>query len=262
MTELSLQARAQEVHGHAQSYYAISEQYAYKFLVEVQKIREEKLYLQLGCQTFKDYCRQYFNASSDFVNERIRIAQAFGEEPYSNNYQQLGHKKMLLLARSENPTEAINNIDAADMTTRELEEALKPTARAVEEEDGITLEQLTKEMHELRHSAYLWAVNSLFELVQVKQAVDQKQWTTFLNIIDVTEKEAHMMLLVYKRYVQPFMMKRGKKILFDPNESSKKAFLKWFDRYYVGGENPRAMKWVEEARAKARNEAAQQHEDK
>ena len=60
--------------------YKISEQYGYKFLMEVKTIRDEKLYKELGFKTFEEYTLQAFNYSRETISKRIKSAEVFGEE--------------------------------------------------------------------------------------------------------------------------------------------------------------------------------------
>lgn len=131
MNELSKEVFAKETHEKAKSYYNVSEQYAYKFLMEVKKIRDEKLFLELGCSEFEEYTENYFGYSKRTINERIQIAQSWGSD-YERALASYGkHKTRQLGLLPENerenliengvPTETgVKTID--EVTTREIEE--------------------------------------------------------------------------------------------------------------------------------------------
>ena len=80
LNNLSPELKANEIHEKAVGFYKISEQYGYKFLMEVKTIRDEKLYKELGFETFEDYTLQMFNYSRETISKRIKSAEVFGEE--------------------------------------------------------------------------------------------------------------------------------------------------------------------------------------
>ncbi|MEB7365395.1 hypothetical protein [Staphylococcus borealis] len=134
MNGLSLEVKAQEIHERAVGFYKISEQYGYKFLMEVKTIRDEKLYKELGFETFEDYTKTSFDYSKRTANERIQLAEAFGEE-YERARASLGHRKMKGLAtmpEEQRKHVMEHGIDTPDgnksleeATTRELEDYKK-----------------------------------------------------------------------------------------------------------------------------------------
>ena len=110
MNDLSVEVKAKEIHEKATSYYNVSQEYGYKFLMEVKKIRDERLFEHLGFSTFVSYCLSSWGYEHDYMNERIRMADEFKEE-YDGYSRSLGHKKTLLLARMPEPQreEALEN---------------------------------------------------------------------------------------------------------------------------------------------------------
>ena len=133
-SNLSLELKAQEIHERAVGFYKISEQYGYKFLMEVKKIRDKKLYKELGFESFEEYTISTFDYSKRTANERIQLAEAFGEE-YERARASLGHRKMKGLATM--PEEQRNHVmehgidtpnghkSLEEATTRELEDYKK-----------------------------------------------------------------------------------------------------------------------------------------
>lgn len=139
MNDLSLEVKAKGAHEAATAYFKIAEQYGYKFIMEVKKIRDERYYKQLGYSSFDDYCKTAWNIDRDFMNERIKIAEEFGSS-FDGTYRQLGHTKSLLLARMGTAKEFMeqkHTIPSSgeqktvdEMTVRELKEV----KRALEKE--------------------------------------------------------------------------------------------------------------------------------
>lgn len=97
MNELSTEVKANEVHERAVGFYKISEQYGYKFLMEVKTIRDEKLYKELGFENFEDYTRKVFGYTSETIRQRIKAAEVFGEDE-TNARWDLGTRKLNTLA--------------------------------------------------------------------------------------------------------------------------------------------------------------------
>ena len=121
---------ALDLHDSAKSYYERSQEYGYKFLMSLKQIRDEKLFLDLGCSEFEEYTENYFGYSKRTINERIQIAQSWGSD-YERALASYGKHKARQLGllpeiERENliergvPTEnGVKSIDEA--TTREIE---------------------------------------------------------------------------------------------------------------------------------------------
>jgi len=126
MNDLSLEVKAVETHEKAVSYYRATEQFAYKFFMEVKKIRDERYFEGLGFSNFESYCNENFNLTSNFINQKIQIADAWGENS-ETRVSQLGHRKSLYLARMEEPEreEFIQSNPVDEMTTKQLQQAIK-----------------------------------------------------------------------------------------------------------------------------------------
>ena len=134
MNELSTEVKAQEIHERAVGFYKISEQYGYKFLMEVKAIRDEKLFKELGFETFEEYTVNNFNYSKNTINERIQTAEVFGEE-YNRALGSYGkHKTHQLATLPEKQRKHViehgidtpgGNKSLEEATTRELEDYKK-----------------------------------------------------------------------------------------------------------------------------------------
>ncbi|MGJ5700554.1 hypothetical protein ACTFIB_11525 [Staphylococcus chromogenes] len=134
MNELSTEVKAQEIHERAVGFYKISEQYGYKFLMEVKTIRDEKLYKELGFENFEAYTLSNFNFDKRTINRRLQDAESFGEE-YETALTSFGkHKTHQLATFPENYRNEIlkNGIETEngnksidEATTREIEKYKK-----------------------------------------------------------------------------------------------------------------------------------------
>lgn len=141
MNELANEVKAHEIHERAVAYFKASEQFGYKFLMELKVIRDEKLFLEFGCNDFEDYTKVYFGYSRDTINERIQAATVWGES-YTGALRSLGKTKTRQLAqfpeaeREKITAEGIPTEDGMkqieDATTREIEEYKKRYKRQAE----------------------------------------------------------------------------------------------------------------------------------
>ena len=153
MQEINKTSLAQETHAKAIGYYKQSEQFGYKFLMEVKKMRDDRLFEQLGFHNFDEYSRQAFGYSRNTMNERIQSAEAFGED-YNRALGSYGKQKARQLAQlPEDQREKVmeggidtdqghKSVDEA--TTRELEEykrKLKQSEEANKTLDGLLSEK-------------------------------------------------------------------------------------------------------------------------
>lgn len=149
--ELSNEVKAMETHEKATAYYKASEQFGYKFLMEVKTIRDEKLFKDLGYEDFEKYVLDHFDFSKNTMNERIQSAVAWGED-YNRalgSYGKTKTHKISQLPEPERkkvidegiPTESgKKSIDEA--TTREIAEYQK---RLKQKEDALKQAQSEKE---------------------------------------------------------------------------------------------------------------------
>lgn len=101
MNELSTEIKAKETHENAQFWHNRAEHNLYRFFLEVKKIRDERLFSELGFSNFDEYCQSAWNLKRRVVDERIQIADTFSEDDFKRYSAQLGHKKTLLLTSME-----------------------------------------------------------------------------------------------------------------------------------------------------------------
>lgn len=125
---------ASETHEKAIAYFKVTEQYCYKFIMEVKKIRDERLYKEIGFTSFEAYCESAWQTKRDFMDERIKIAMEFGED-FDGTYRQLGHSKSLTLARMEPEIkqQIESTIDVNEATVKQLNQ-LEKQLKEVERE--------------------------------------------------------------------------------------------------------------------------------
>lgn len=96
--QISNEVRAIEAHEKAVGYYRVSERYGYKFLMELKKIRDEKLFVDLGFNNFEEYTLSSFNYSKRSINERIQTAEVF-EKDFERTSARFGIFKTVELAQ-------------------------------------------------------------------------------------------------------------------------------------------------------------------
>ena len=109
LNELSTEVKAQEI--HEKHHFGITEQNSiYTSFVRNKKLRDERLYKELGYSTFKEYCNQEWNLSRQTVYERIQIAESMNEQDFVSYNLHFGHNKTLLFTRmtDEQKEQSIN----------------------------------------------------------------------------------------------------------------------------------------------------------
>ncbi|BFH10839.1 hypothetical protein WDD9_003668 [Paenibacillus melissococcoides] len=123
----SLCVLANELHEQAVADFKVSERFAYSFIMKVKRIRDERLYKELGYSSFDNYCETAWKTKRDFMDQRIQIAESFGETHFADTYRQLGHSKSLLLARMEPDLrqKVESKVDVSEATVRQLKEVQK-----------------------------------------------------------------------------------------------------------------------------------------
>ena len=130
MNEISNEVRAVEIHQKATSYYQASEQFAYKFLMEIKILRDEKLYKELGYEDFESYTLDNFGYSRETITNRIQSAEALGLD-YDEALRHFGKTKTRLLGLMPEPEreQALKYGIPTDNGIKSIEEA---TTREIE----------------------------------------------------------------------------------------------------------------------------------
>lgn len=132
MTQLAI---ATELHEQAIADFRVSERFAYAFIMKVKQIRNERLYKELGFTSFEDYCESAWNTVRRSMDERIQIAESFGQPDFESTYSHLGHSKSLLLARMEPEIrqQIESSTDVNEATVKQLKEAEQRVKKAESE---------------------------------------------------------------------------------------------------------------------------------
>jgi hypothetical protein len=205
MNELTIIAN--EVHEQAVADFKVSERFAYSFIMKVRRIRDERLYKELGYGSFDDYCEVAWNIHRDFMDQRIQIAESFGEQNFADTYRQLGHSKSLILARMEpdvrKQIQENHNVD--EMTVRKL----RDTERQLKEKEELL--ESTKASAEHWQKVARAAQNmpprvetKTIEVVpeHVKREIQSKenQISNLQNSMEVMKKRLELMESMQKSY--------------------------------------------------------------
>lgn len=153
MNELNKNNIAQETHAKAIGYYKQSEQFGYKFLMELKKIRDDRLFNELGFNDFEQYTIENFGYSKRSINESIQSALSWGED-YKRISARFGKYKTLQLAQL--PEDERNEVlksgvetsegnksvdDATVKEIKELNRKLKQSEEANKTLDGLLSEK-------------------------------------------------------------------------------------------------------------------------
>ena len=179
MNELSTEVKAKEIHEKAVGYFKVSEQYGYKFIMEVKKIRDDRYYKELGFNTFEDYCQSAWGFSRQWMNAKIQSASNLNEEDFDKYTFQIGQQKTFLLATMEDeqreqatekgiPTkEGYKSIDKA--TQKEINEykrnADEAEKRAKQAESQAEIERKERERLELENEELANVEPEIIEVV-------------------------------------------------------------------------------------------------
>src|SRR5690625_1518012 len=125
MNELSTEVMARETHEKAVGYFKVSEQYGYKFIMEVKKIRDDRYYKELGFSTFEEYCQEVWGFERSWIYKKIQAASKLSESDFVDFNQQFGQQKTFLLAtmKDEQREQAITEGIPTDEGYKPIEES-------------------------------------------------------------------------------------------------------------------------------------------
>lgn len=156
MTEL--QREAVETHYEIRKNAEITANALTEFCKGLKKMRDKKLYAELGCETFEEYAKKFFGLAQRQAYNYIQALENLGE-PLLQSNANLGITKLKIL--SEIPrlecAEFIENNDVAEMSVRELKEAVEKATATEEQLTFVTEEneKLKKEVDELKEDREL-----------------------------------------------------------------------------------------------------------
>lgn len=187
MNELSTEVKAKETHEKAVGYFKVSEQYGYKFIMEVKKIRDDRYYKELGFSTFEDYCQKVWGFSRRWVDTKIQSASHLNESDFENYSSQFGVKKTFLLATMEDeqreratekgiPTdEGYKSVDEA--TQKEMSDyrrdAKQAEKRAEQAEQQAEIERKERERLELENKELANVEPEIIEKEVIKEIIPE-----------------------------------------------------------------------------------------
>ena len=122
-------------------YYARSAcEFAYKMAIAIKRMRDEKLYVAGGYETFAEYTENVLGMKERNAYNYIQIAETYSED-YLQSNAKLGVTKLLLLSTLSDEDRAKIEREAEDATVKELKEMVV----AIKKEQGEQLSMLEKE---------------------------------------------------------------------------------------------------------------------
>lgn len=122
MNELSAEyIKAAELDRRIKTSAQLAQQSLYDMCMGFKKMRDSRLYKELGYSDFGDYCEKETGFSRMNVYNYIRVAEKLPQD-FVNSSLQIGVKKLTLLAKlsDEERTELAENIDLESTTVKEL----------------------------------------------------------------------------------------------------------------------------------------------
>ncbi|MCM1275495.1 MAG: DUF3102 domain-containing protein [Lachnospiraceae bacterium] len=147
---------------------------------DLKAMRDERLYLELGCESFEEFCNTKTQIGQRQAYNFIRVYEKYGER--LTELSNIGITKLVLMAAldDEDSDALIASGDAEEMSARELAKRVKELQNK-NEQLTLELENVTKEekaaialkQNNERLSAELEAMKSVQE--QQKQASEQRE---------------------------------------------------------------------------------------
>ena len=97
----------------------------------LKEMRDEKLYTEIGCKSFKEYCEKELELTDRQARNYIVIAENFSEEE-RKSISAFSSTKLLLLAKLDEPerTEITQNTDIEKVSVRELKTKIADLKKA------------------------------------------------------------------------------------------------------------------------------------
>lgn len=150
--EISNEVRAHEVHERATAYYKTSEQFAYKFLMEVKAVRDEKLYKTLGFSNFEDYASECFGYTRETITNRIQTAEVWGQEYVEalRHYGRTKTRQLGIMPELERKKVIEKGIDI-DGEIKTIEQATTREVEAYQKQLKEKEEQIKQKDQEIEH---------------------------------------------------------------------------------------------------------------
>lgn len=137
-TELSTAySEAIGVHNNILAHAQIAQQSLWEMGTGIKRMRDGKLYKELGYQNFEEYCEQALEIKRRQAYSYISVVENLGEDFVHSGAQNLGVKKLYLLSTlsESDRQELTDRVDVEDVSTRQLKEEID---RLKNENTGLT----------------------------------------------------------------------------------------------------------------------------
>lgn len=136
-TELSTAySEAIGVHNNILAHAQIAQQSLWEMGTGIKRMRDGKLYKELGYQNFEEYCEQALEITRQQAHKYITVVDRLGQN-VNPGLQNLGIKKLYLLSTlsESDRQELTDRVDVEDVSTRQLKEEID---RLKNENTGLT----------------------------------------------------------------------------------------------------------------------------
>ena len=207
---------------------------------DLKAIRDEKLYIKLGCDSFSQYCESKLRIGQRHAYNFIKCYETYGEQ--LSTVQYLGITKLVAMTvlDDEDRDELIESGEAANLSSRELEKCI--------EELQNKCEQLTMQLEEAENRSDDEAASETeIELIQKNEELFQKneelvkELEALKSITDRREETSDS---------EKEKLKTEVELLKKQNEDLSQAFEK---------ESTEKQKKIEEDAAKKQRETEKKH---
>lgn len=139
---------------------------------DLKNMRDEKLYTELGCETFEEYCDERTPIKQRQAYNFIKCYEKYGER--LEELSDIGITKLTLMSAldDEDREELIESGEAAELSTRELEKRIKELQNKNEQ---LTLELDEKTKEESASEVLKQQIERLNTELEAKNAIEKQQ---------------------------------------------------------------------------------------
>lgn len=127
-----------------------------EFCKGLKKMRDKKLYIELGCETFAEYAKKAFNIEQRQAYNYIQALERLGE-PILQSNANLGITKLNILSEISRLEleQFVEENNVAEMSTKQLKEAVEKATKAEEQLTFMTEEneKLKEELDEIKEES-------------------------------------------------------------------------------------------------------------
>lgn len=109
----------------------LAQQNLYDMCMGFKKMRDDKLYKELGYANFEEYCEQEAGINRNQAYKYITVIEKLPSDFVSSKIQNIGISKLIMLAKisEEDRTQITANTDLENTTVKELEQQIKELRR-------------------------------------------------------------------------------------------------------------------------------------